>query len=205
MVLRIKTWLEELSKKKLNYYFSFIFDTCTALVLLGGGLWLSSAEGWTLLLQATALFAGGFVFFGFVEYLFHRWIFHSRLSPAKSGHAAHHQDPLAILALPWFFDPIVFAIGWGLFYLLLHDTAQASIAASGQIIRYVAYGLLHHSFHHADFRWQPWRRLRAYHNIHHELEDRNFGVSSPAWDYLLGTHYRARRYIKATSAVRQAT
>jgi len=203
MLRRTQIWLEALSKKKLNYYFSFVFDTFTALLLLVVGALLLQQSGWSLFLYTTAFFFSGFIFFGFVEYLFHRWIFHSRLSPAKSGHAAHHEDPRAILALPWFFDPIVFAIGWCIFYLILWDAGAASIAASGQIVRYVAYGLLHHSFHHADFRWQPWRRLRAYHNIHHELEDRNFGVSSPAWDYILGTHYRARRYFTDVPAVRR--
>lgn len=73
-------------------------------------------------------------------------------------------------------DPILFAFFW-----------------IGFGIGYIAYDLTHYSLHHVDttnHKGGWFHKLQKYHNQHHfGGEEAGFGVSSPLWDYIIGTTF----------------
>jgi sterol desaturase/sphingolipid hydroxylase (fatty acid hydroxylase superfamily) len=54
---------------------------------------------------------------------------------------------------------------------------------------YASYGLAHSAIHSVRFRRALPLRWAAMHHIHHHHPERNFGVTTPLWDFLLGTRY----------------
>ena len=87
--------------------------------------------------------------------------------------------PLAVKIIP-ISDPIIFAFFW---------------IAFG--IGYLCYDLTHYSLHHVDTsnsKGSWFHRLQQYHNQHHfGGEEAGFGVSSPLWDYIIGTTYKRNK------------
>ena len=85
-----------MSSTRLNYWREFAFTGGLAIALLGTvverhrGSWFA----------AFATVLAGLVAFSFIEYLFHRWIFHGPDSMYRRGHDAHHLDPRGYDALP---------------------------------------------------------------------------------------------------------
>lgn len=62
---------------------------------------------------------------------------------------------------------------------------------------YITYDLMHYSLHHIDtsnHKGGWFHRLQQYHNQHHfGGEDAGFGVSSPLWDFIIGTTYKNKK------------
>lgn len=62
---------------------------------------------------------------------------------------------------------------------------------------YITYDLTHYSLHHIDTsknRNGLFHRLQQYHNQHHfGGEEAGFGVSSPLWDYIIGTTFKLNK------------
>jgi sterol desaturase/sphingolipid hydroxylase (fatty acid hydroxylase superfamily) len=74
-------------------------------------------------------------------------------------------------------DPIIFAFFW-----------------IGFGLGYLAYDLTHYSLHFVDtsrHKGSFFHKLQKYHNQHHfGGEEAGFGVSSPLWDYIIGTTFK---------------
>jgi sterol desaturase/sphingolipid hydroxylase (fatty acid hydroxylase superfamily) len=139
------------------------------------------------------LFAG-IISFTFVEYMMHKYFFHmERDTPAKdklqySVHGVHHDYPKDKdrLAMP----PFVSAFYSLVFYLVFKFIMGSYVLyfLPGFLIGYSAYLGVHYIVH----AYQPPKNflkvLWVNHAIHHyKNPDVAFGVSSPLWDYILGT------------------
>ena len=191
--------LAQLSETRVNARAGLIFDGLTSVALLGAGLWRNDHGGGA---AAAAVFAG-LSLFSFVEYGVHRWLFHGRLGAMAQGHRKHHEDPTGFDALPFFVPPLAMLALAG----ALAAIAPASLALvlTGALAAgYAAYGLGHTAVHYRRFQQPLATRWAASHHIHHHHPHRNFGVTTPLWDILLGTRYVPSRHASPSAGRREA-
>lgn len=183
-----------MSGTRANYWLEFAMTMALSTALLAAGVRLHQGE-WA---SAFATILAGLVAFSFIEYVFHRWIFHGPESMYRRGHDAHHRDPHGYDALP-FFLPSAILLGLTTVLALLVPTAHACLLGGSIGFGYIAYGLSHFCIHARRFRL-PWMRLwAARHHVHHHLADCNFGVTTSLWDHLLRTRHRPRAKRRSAS------
>jgi sterol desaturase/sphingolipid hydroxylase (fatty acid hydroxylase superfamily) len=177
-----------LSKTRFNYWAEFVIDIPLGILLIVAGV--RSHELGPIAIVLTILL--GLFLYSFIEYFFHRWLFHGPVEMMKQGHQAHHDDPMGYDALPFFLPAVIMAVLTGIFLLLM--PMKVAFLLMGTItLSYTTYGLSHFVIHHHRFRRVFARDWAANHHIHHHHEDMNFGVTSPLWDILLGTLYKRKR------------
>jgi sterol desaturase/sphingolipid hydroxylase (fatty acid hydroxylase superfamily) len=184
---RMLAGFERMAVTEGNLRAAFVADVgmCLGLVALALG------RGDMHPLGAVAAFGSGLLLFSLIEYCFHRWLFHGPDQAMERGHRQHHVDPLGIGTLPFFLPPVFLLV----IVALLSKAMPLSYALllTGAIAGgYFAYGQCHALIHRRRFRHPLARRWAASHHIHHHHHDRNFGVTSPLWDLLLGTRHAAR-------------
>jgi sterol desaturase/sphingolipid hydroxylase (fatty acid hydroxylase superfamily) len=173
-----------MSATRTNYWAEVAVDAvlCVALFIAG---WRHHSGGALIALLA---FAIGLFAFSFLEYFFHRWMFHTRVPLFEQGHRTHHEQPLGYDSLPFFLPAVVLLILAGVFALLM-PSGFALLLTSAITFGYICYGLSHFIIHHVRFQ-RPWlRRWAGAHHVHHHHPSTNFGVTTPLWDVLLGTRY----------------
>ena len=153
----------------------------------------------------------GLVAWTLTEYIMHRFAFHF---PAKSAagkrfvyimHGLHHDDPSdgTRLVMPPVPGLIYAAFLFWVYRALLGPTAVLPFFAAF-LIGYLAYDYIHYSVHHFVPKGAVGKYLKRHHMIHHFRDhDAKWGVSSPLWDYLLGTV--EMRKPRETSAQRVAS
>ena len=173
-----------LSTTRANGLAGLACDVGISLALIAGGLW----RGDVRLLTAFAIVAAGLLLFSFVEYCFHRWLFHGTAGALERGHTKHHDEPLGYDALPFFLPPLI-AVALAALLALLVAPGVAMLLVGAVAGGYAGYGVAHTAIHHLRFRGALTRRWAAAHHIHHHHPDHNFGVTTPLWDILLGTRY----------------
>jgi sterol desaturase/sphingolipid hydroxylase (fatty acid hydroxylase superfamily) len=180
-----------MSSTRTNYWGEVGVDIALGLLLLAEGWRLHAGSRWTALLAVgLGLFA-----FSFIEYFFHRWMFHTRVPLFEQGHRTHHEQPLGYDSLPFFLPAVVLLALAGVFALVM-PIGFALLMAGAITCGYVIYGLSHFIIHHVRFK-RPWlRRWAGAHHVHHYHPDSNFGLTTPLWDVLLGTRYvrQARKH-----------
>ena len=168
-----------------NYWGEVALDVAVMIGLALAG-WYEHAGGLGAALAALLL---GLFAFSFIEYFFHRWLFHTRLPLFSEGHQKHHHNPLGYDSLP-FFLPALVIFGLAGLGSLVMPLGLALWVAGVIDLGYIIYGLSHFTIHRKRFR-NPWlRRWAASHHIHHHHPESNFGVTTPLWDFLLGTRYK---------------
>lgn len=136
----------------------------------------------------------GIIAFTFVEYMMHKHFFHMEPdTPGKDKlqytvHGVHHDYPRDKdrLAMPPFVSAAYALIFYGVFTLIMGDYALYFLP--GFLIGYAGYLGVHYAVH----AYQPPKNflkvLWVNHAVHHYKDpDVAFGVSSPLWDFLLGT------------------
>lgn len=136
----------------------------------------------------------GIFAFTFVEYMMHRHFFHMEPdTPIKdklqySVHGVHHDYPKDKdrLAMPPFVSAAYVLIFYAVFNLIMGDFTLYFLP--GFLFGYSAYLGVHYIVH----AYQPPKNflkiLWVNHAVHHYKDpDVAFGVSSPLWDYILGT------------------
>jgi sterol desaturase/sphingolipid hydroxylase (fatty acid hydroxylase superfamily) len=142
----------------------------------------------------TFLFSVGLLMWTGVEYVVHRFIFHSTLFQSRCQqfyliiHGIHHQTPRdkKRLLVPLYVSLPIAGLFYGAFYLLLGVKANAFF--SGLICGYLFYDYTHYHLHNFQPRTRWGKYLRANHFAHHfKNHHRNFGVTSPLWDRIIGT------------------
>jgi len=179
----VTEFLTRLSLTRLNARLGLAFDIGIAVVLLGAGVRTATLGA----LGAAGVVTLGLLLFSLVEYGLHRWLFHGRPNSMRDGHDQHHVDPQGFGALPFFLPPLGMLALAGLLALVV--PAGAALLLSGALAAgYAAYGLAHTLIHAVRFRAPMARRWAASHHIHHCHPDSNFGVTTPLWDILFGTH-----------------
>lgn len=108
------------------------------------------------------LFLLGIAAWSLWEYANHRWVLHRMIT---THHRVHHIDKSRCVSLPLFLSVTVI--------LILTLTAPSG-GVSGFAAGYAIYECAH--------ALSP-----SWHDKHHVDRDVFFGVSTPIWDYLLGT------------------
>ncbi|MFZ9187729.1 MAG: sterol desaturase family protein [Algoriphagus sp.] len=141
-----------------------------------------------------AFFALGILAFTFVEYMMHKHFFHMEPdTPLKDKlqynvHGVHHDYPKDKdrLAMPPFVSAAYAAIFYLVFTLIMGDFALYFLP--GFLVGYAGYLGVHYAVHAYNPPKNFLKVLWVNHAIHHYKDpDSSFGVSSPLWDYLLGT------------------
>ena len=136
----------------------------------------------------------GIIAFTFVEYMMHKHFFHMEPdTPIKDKlqygiHGVHHDYPRDKdrLAMPPFVSAAYSAILYLVFTLLMGDFALYFLP--GFLLGYSGYLGVHYVVHVYNPPKNFFKVLWVNHAIHHyKNPDAAFGVSSPLWDYLLGT------------------
>lgn len=161
--------------------------------LSGLMFWAGAREGLTVSVLAWRGVAG-LTTWTLTEYVMHRYAFHfvphsrAGLALAYLSHGVHHAYPR---------DPhrLVMPLVVSLPYSVLIVIVGRAIAGAGSYpflggfgIGYLAYDLIHYSIHKYEARGGVMQWLRLYHFQHHFASpDRQFGVSSPLWDYVFRT------------------
>jgi sterol desaturase/sphingolipid hydroxylase (fatty acid hydroxylase superfamily) len=173
-----------MSSTRTNYWAEVAVDSVLFLLFLVVG-WSRHTHGTITALLALAL---GLFAFSFIEYFFHRWMFHTHIPLFTQGHDLHHARPLGYDSLPFFLPPAVLLALAGVFVLLM-PTGFALLLTSAITLGYILYGLSHFMIHHVRFKQPLLRRWAGAHHVHHYHPEANFGVTSLLWDVLLGTKY----------------
>jgi len=175
--------LARLAETRLNARLGLVADATVAIALLGAG-WRAADAART----ASFAIAAGLLVFSFVEYSFHRWLFHGGVAAFEAGHRLHHDNPRGDNALPFFLTPL----GMGALAAALHLVAPHAVAllfAGALAAGYAAYGIAHTAIHRLRLRGPFSARWAARHHVHHYHPQRNFGVTTPLWDIVLRTRY----------------
>jgi sterol desaturase/sphingolipid hydroxylase (fatty acid hydroxylase superfamily) len=174
-----------MSKTPLNYWAEFAVDIPFGVAMISAGL--RSKESGPIAVVLTIL--SGLFLFSFIEYSFHRWLFHGPVQIMTQGHRAHHENPLGYDSLPFFVPALILLTLTGVFLWLM--PAENAFLLTGTItLGYVIYGLSHFTIHHHRFHYIFARKWAANHHIHHYHADTNFGVTTPLWDIVFGTRLR---------------
>lgn len=149
--------------------------------------------GWV----TAALFFSAILFWTLLEYGIHAMVFHKRITPSMSPrlkmilfmlHGYHHEYPndpgrlVMPIALAW---PLGMIIGFVLWIFLGTHLFFGFFA--GILAGYLGYDWMHYYTHHIRPKTKAGRYLHEFHAIHHFIdENRNFGISSPIWDWVFG-------------------
>lgn len=166
-----------------------------------------------------SLLALGFLSWGLIEYVLHRFLFHFDARSifgrkfVYAAHLSHHENPKAadrLFASLKMTVPIATAY-WLTAWALLGSWSAASYLFIGLTAGYFAYEWLHFQAHHGRSRLPLLRYLKKYHLLHHyRTPDLRFGVTSPVFDFLFGT-FRAgvmavepQKYLEACAPSRAA-
>jgi hypothetical protein len=206
-------WLESLSHVR-PWVPHLIFVPAIVLALVAA--WRADPAGRTVVLVL-----GGLIFWTLTEYLIHRSLFHppqrieddtrrivASLDPGDAVitalptwrhkfyflvHGVHHDypnDSTRLVMPPSVSIPLAAAFFF-LFRAVLGPGAPAAFA--GFAAGYLAYDTIHFATHHASTRSALARMWKQRHFRHHYADStRDFGVSSPLWDVVLGTISRGR-------------
>ena len=173
-----------MSSTRTNYWVEVGVDIALGTVLIVSG-WRHHAGSPLTALLAIML---GLLAFSFLEYFFHRWMFHTQVPLFEQGHRMHHEHPLGYDSLPFFLPAAVLLCLAGLFVLIM-PTGFALLMTGAVTFGYITYGLSHFAIHHVRFKSPLLRRWAGAHHVHHYHPESNFGVTTLLWDALLGTRY----------------
>jgi sterol desaturase/sphingolipid hydroxylase (fatty acid hydroxylase superfamily) len=182
----MKDFILKVTASKWNYYLSLATDFLTAVVFLVLSIYYSK-DIWA----SIALFVVGVIFFTFLEYAVHAWLFHED-HPLKvfiEGHAHHHQNPFSYDAMPFFMSAVIGAIfAWLLHFIMPLPDALALVG--GMALGYFNYGIMHHIMHRREFKSKYWRYMQEFHFVHHKKPKLNHGITTDIWDRVFGTYYQ---------------
>jgi sterol desaturase/sphingolipid hydroxylase (fatty acid hydroxylase superfamily) len=138
---------------------------------------------------------GGLLAWTLTEYVLHRFVFHYKPTSGLGRqlhfllHGIHHLDPWDRTRLV--FPPVLGLLIIGAMFAstaLVLPLATVVAGFAGFVAGYIAYDMTHYYTHHGrpTSRWGKF--LKAWHLAHHHRAwNAMYGVSSPLWDYVLGT------------------
>jgi len=182
----MKEYILKITSSKWNYYLSLIVDFFTAITFLILSLYYSE-DIWA----SIALFTVGVIFFTFLEYAVHAWLFHKN-HPLKvfiEGHAHHHQNPFSYDAMPFFMSAIIASFFAWIFHFFMPNSDAFAIVG-GMALGYFNYGIMHHIMHRREFKSEYWRYMQEFHFVHHKKPKFNHGITTDIWDRIFHTYYQ---------------
>ena len=151
-------------------------------------------HGFINVVSAIALFFSGWFIFTFIEYMAHRYLFHMdtdtdlKKNIQYTFHGNHHEYPKdkERLAMPPIMSLFMASMFFFVFRLIFGQFVFGIV--SGLLFGYAVYLFVHYAVHAFAPPKNFLKILWVHHSIHHYKDDeRAFGVSSPLWDWLLGT------------------
>ena len=168
-----------------------VFWLTLSCAALGVGFGLDRIDGWSVV----GCIAGGAAAWTLVEYVLHRFVFHlDRWIPAAERlcfviHGCHHADPsdagrdiMPPVASAPMMAVVLAASAWML------GEAAGLLFFGAFSLSYLIYDVTHYGCHQWRLPGPVGRYLKRHHLAHHFADDaRDFGVTSPLWDWLLGT------------------
>lgn len=180
-------WLEKLSRTHIAIPLAIFFTYSLALLLWS--LYRTSLNTASTFL----IFAGGLLFWTWLEYMVHRFVFHhAEGTPFQyTIHGVHHAFPKDKdrLAMPPVISIALATLLLFAFRMLLGESGFAF--ASGFLCGYASYLCVHYIIHVYPRPRNVFSLWWVNHSIHHYQDgQRCFGVSSPLWDYVFGTQYK---------------
>ena len=180
VVLKKKEQLSKVLSSGFQYWMGHVANWSIVLFLLAVAIInRHQLAAW----EWTVIPAAGLFVWSLVEYLFHRWAYHKNESFFAVGHLMHHDDPIALLGMPWIINVIaMFSIVAIQVYVFDIRVASASLVVSAFWLGHIWYTLVHHGIHHWNFQWAWFRDLKKHHKIHHKVPDKNLGVTTIFWD-----------------------
>jgi sterol desaturase/sphingolipid hydroxylase (fatty acid hydroxylase superfamily) len=128
-----------------------------------------------------------------VEYVVHRWVYHSVIYFDKM-HDAHHDEPNSLIGAPSFLSIVViFAAFYAPLYFV--NTTFAGGFTSGILLGYLGYQLVHHASHHWTLKPGSWLyKARLRHMAHHYRNvEGNYGIVTSFWDHVFSTAVETTR------------
>jgi sterol desaturase/sphingolipid hydroxylase (fatty acid hydroxylase superfamily) len=108
------------------------------------------------------------------------------------AHGVHHDFPndTRRLVLPPSVS-IPLAVAFFFLFRWVAGPAVGAAAFAGFVLGYVVYDTLHYAVHHFSLHSPVLLYLKKHHYRHHYNDStKDFGVSSPAWDVIMGTFSR---------------
>ena len=162
------------------------------------------------LIQLISLLFLGIIYWSFIEYAIHRWVYHVEFKSKTlnyflgSFHRYHHMEMgdrrvynagfimvytlIPILLLPLFFFSV--------------DTDSIATIALGLSIGHFFYENVHFILHFKTHEEGYFNYIQKYHFFHHDHEPlKNFGNTSHLWDLILGTYDPAyKNYVMPLSS-----
>ena len=161
------------------------------LFLFYRGLTVKNVSG----LEFGILFVLGLLLWTMTEYTLHRFVFHWNAKSAAGKyfvflfHGLHHDDPqdATRLVMPPVPAIIIVSLLWLLFSTIF-PAKYIDVLMAYFLIGYLCYDYIHYATHHFAMTSAAGKYLRKYHLQHHYSGEKSkYGVSSPLWDYILGT------------------
>ena len=161
------------------------------LFLFYRGLLLKNVSGF----EFGLLFFAGLLLWTITEYTLHRIVFHWNAKSAAGKyfvflfHGLHHDDPqdATRLVMPPVPAILIVSLLWLLFSAII-PARFIDVIMGSFLIGYLCYDYIHYATHHFAMTSPIGKFLRKYHLQHHYSGEKSkYGVSSPLWDYVLGT------------------
>jgi len=149
------------------------------------------------------MFFVGLLSWSIVEYALHRFVFHIYTYSTNwnifhfFAHGIHHLTPNDATRLtfpPTFSIVIMFLVYQIPSFFAPTSGAQSWIA--GVACGFMLYDAIHYYFHHGDAPWLPefLKKMKSAHLDHHYKNDsKNFGVTSPLFDWVFGTYQKLNK------------
>ena len=172
-------WIRRLSSSRFNYYFGYVANFSLVFWLLSrafvSGQASLSAGQWVVVI------ASGLLLWTLSEYVLHKWLYHDLPSPLQTGHRLHHDEPMALLGVPWWLTSIILV---GIYYGLarVFDPAITGAEMAFVWLGYIGYCAMHHLLHHARWNFSWFVSLRRHHLLHHAKDNVNWGITTDLWD-----------------------
>lgn len=132
----------------------------------------------------------GYVIWNFLEYGFHRGIFHNQIPEFLTyDHIRHHAEPKSDknlflpVKLTFPLSSLIFLIVWS-----VSSLTEASLVYFGLLLGYFVYEYIHYISHHSRPKNRLLKFFKHYHLKHH-FKDQNshFMVSNPLLDIIFRT------------------
>ncbi len=185
--------------RTVGHFRSFVvYPTLSVLLVVIGWQTHPSGELKKLLL----VFFTGALGWTALEYVLHRFVFHSHSSNAsfkkvrQKLHLVHHAEPMNLdhLFVSLRFSLPISALFFGLFFVLTRSLLSTAVLLSGLWAGFLYYEAVHYRLHLTSSHGPFLDRQRRRHFHHHFVDgDCCFGVTSPLWDILLRSDRRIRR------------
>ena len=186
-----KDWMEALSKVHFTVPLIFFVPIISILYYLG------IVSGEVTLMNGLLWGAFGLLTWTVTEYMLHRFIFHYHPTSEFGKkihfifHGVHHdypRDRLRLVMPPSVSIPLA-----TLFYFLFDALIAGALLFpffGSFLLKYLIYDMFHYAIHHLEVKGKLWNVLKTHHLKHHYVNpDKGYGVSSPIWDYIIGTEF----------------